>query len=664
MKRTINSGWKKPIMAALAACAAIPLWLPVAASAQSSADATLSSMREAFRRNDSAALERALPQLRGHVLESLAAYWTAKAQLTTATPERIRQTLTDHQGTYWEDRLRNDWLLQLGERGEWALFDEELPRFRMQDDRQVQCYAAWRAAQTGQMPWREAATTVHALWMQQRTADTGCAAAAKALHEAGHLSTTAVWQRARWGVELGRGPVASQAVSIINRSWVPLLDTVMRNPAQYLDNKVTAVRPRTKELVTLAIIHLADKSPDAAADALDDLRWRTQLTREERSWAWGAIGRSAAQSRQDNALAYFERGQREHMHTDHLVWQARAALRAQQWATMLETVQSLPAELQNEPTWVYWRAHALNQRGAKERAQALWQSIASNKGFYEQLALESLGQRITAPPAPPTLSASERAAADKNPGLRRALAAIEQGLRSEGVREWNYTIGLHQPGGMNDRELLAAAELACQREIWDRCINTSERTRTVVHSEQRFPMPFRDSVLARSRDIGLDPAYVYGLIRQESRFIMDARSHVGASGLMQVMPATARWTARKIGMTDFQPHQITERETNIRIGTAYLKLALDDLDGSMPMAAAAYNAGPNRPRAWRNGPQLPAEAWAENIPFDETRDYVKKVLANTVNYAALITGQPQSLRERLGTVGPRVVNTPINTELP
>jgi soluble lytic murein transglycosylase len=233
------------------------------------------------------------------------------------------------------------------------------------------------------------------------------------------------------------------------------------------------------------------------------------------------------------------------------------------------------------------------------------------------------------------------------------LHAISIGLRAEGNREWNYSTNLHSPGGMNDRELLAAADLACQRQVWDRCINTSERTKDVIDFEQRFPMPLREIVVRRASEIRLDPAYVYGLIRQESRFIMDARSHVGASGLMQVMPATARWTARKIGMSGFTPDQITDKEVNVAIGTGYLKLVLDDFEGSMAMAAAAYNAGPNRPRNWRNGPVLEASIWAENVPFHETRDYVKKVLSNTTNYAAILTRQPQSLKNRLGQVGPR-----------
>ena len=174
--------------------------------------------------------------------------------------------------------------------------------------------------------------------------------------------------------------------------------------------------------------------------------------------------------------------------------------------------------------------------------------------------------------------------------------------------------------------------------------------------------------MQRATQIGLDPAYVYGLIRQESRFILDARSGVGASGLMQVMPATARWTAKKIGLADFQAQQINDRDTNIAIGTGYLKLVLDDFAGSMPLAAAAYNAGPSRPRSWRGAsgnPVLEAAIWAENIPFAETRDYVKKVLSNTTAYAALISGQPQSLKVRLGAVGPRdAAAADVNKDLP
>jgi soluble lytic murein transglycosylase len=390
------------------------------------------------------------------------------------------------------------------------------------------------------------------------------------------------------------------------------------------------------------------------------MRWKAQLTDEERSWIWGVIGKRAAMKLSNDAVDYFARGQASDMHDDHLAWQARAALRMGRWNQVLGSIGAMSEAQRNDPTWVYWRARALLQQpateGAKAQAQQLFQSIAGVRGFYEQLALEELGQRITVAPKPAPLTADEKVAALQNPGLNRALYAIRIGLRPEGVREWNYTTNLHVRGGMDDRALLAAADLACQNQVWDRCINTSERTKLVMDFEQRFPMPFKAAVVARAGQIGLDPAYVYGLIRQESRFIMDAKSSVGASGLMQVMPATARWTAKKIGLATFQPHHITDRDTNIAIGTGYLKLVLDSFEGSMPLAAAAYNAGPSRPRNWRGqtgAPVMDAAIWAENVPFNETRDYIKKVLSNTTSYAALITGSPQSLKSRLGMVGPK-----------
>ena len=404
----------------------------------------------------------------------------------------------------------------------------------------------------------------------------------------------------------------------------------------------------------------------------DHLRWKTQLTKEERSWIWGVIGKRSAQRLQPDALNFFANGEDRFMHDEHLAWKARAGMRNGAWGAVREAVDAMSEGQRNDPTWVYWKARAVlaqklpDPAAATLQANALYESIAAPRGFYELLAMEALGRPITVPPAPPALSPEEIAAAQSNPGLRRALIAIEAGPAQRGRAGMELHRGpCTQPGGMPERELLAAADLACRAELWDRCINTSERTQQVLDHAQRFPLPHREAVVPRAREIGLDPAYVYGLIRQESRFITDARSGVGASGLMQVMPATARWTARKIGLTDFKPGQITDRDTNILIGTAYLKFALDDFEGSMPLAAAAYNAGPGRSRTWRNGPTVPGEVWAENIPFEETRDYVKRVLANTTHYAALISGQPQSLRARLGTVGPRsATSQAINTELP
>ena len=629
-------------------------------------DDAIVEMSDAFKKGDRKRLSALLPQVRGHTLEPWAAYWEIRARLESASNSEISTFLQRYAGTYQEDRLRNDWLLLLGQVRDWPTFMAEYPKYRMSDDRSLRCYALMGDANaTG----ANVAAQVQEYWLGQRDADEACAAAAEQQLKLGKLKPHTAWLRARLGMENDRLRIATQAIGLLNPEWAGRVNTIYANPSRYLDEKLTAILPRTKELVTLALIRLAVEDPAMAALQLDKLRWKTQLSQEERTWVWGVIGKRAALRLSDSAMAWFANAPEKLGNEDHLAWKVRAALRLGAWQQVLETTALMGETQRREPTWVYWRARALLSPGRLEsdhaEAARLLESIASVRGFYEQLALEDMGQKIGVPERPAPLSAEEKEAARQNAGLSRALYAIAIGLRSEGVREWNYTTNLHERGGMDDRALLAAADLACQREVWDRCINTSERTRMVTDFDQRFPMPYRTAVVKRATQIGLDPAYVYGLIRQESRFVMDARSNVGASGLMQIMPATARWTAKKIGMANFTPDQITERETNIAIGTGYLKLVLDDFAGSMPMAAAAYNAGPGRPRSWRNGPVMEAAIWAENIPFNETRDYVKKVLSNTTSYAAILSGQPQSLKARLGSIGPRLGGPELeNKELP
>jgi soluble lytic murein transglycosylase len=185
MKRVIFQRGLLSIMAALL--------LQGSAWAQASADAALLGMREAFRRNNAATLTALLPRVQGHTLEPLARYWEAKARLETASPAELREAMGRMAGTYWEDRLRNDWLLLLGQRRDWATFAEELPRFRMNDDRQVQCYALMLDAVGKRTLADVAARQVGDLWLAQRDAEDGCATAAQALFDSGHLGADQVW---------------------------------------------------------------------------------------------------------------------------------------------------------------------------------------------------------------------------------------------------------------------------------------------------------------------------------------------------------------------------------------------------------------------------------------------------------------------------------------
>lgn len=674
----------------LGAMACFALLAPAAAQAPASAaDNVIIEMNKAFKRGDRARLAQLLPQARGHALEPWAAYWDLKLRLGEAGAQEVQDFLSRYAGTYQEDRLRNDWLLLLGQRRDWAGFAAEYPNYRMNDDKEVRCYALLVEHLKNPAPDARLAEEVKKNWYAQREADDGCNSAAERLVGTKNLTPQDAWVKARLATEANRPRSALAAVQIVAPDAAGMVNDLNASPIKFLAGKHIALSKARREIITLALIKMAISDIEGAAFQLEN-KWGMQLNTEERNWVWGVIGRQTATrlgaAPAGDALEYFAKVTKDSdLSDDMLGWKVRAALRAgnqPNWPLVLAAVNAMSEDARKDPTWSYWKARALLATAppdappkpavvattpgvvqtiptgitiSPQRAEALalLQSFASVRGFYEQLALEELGQKITAPAKPAPLTPEEKEAARINPGLNRAAYAIAIGLRPEGAREWNYSTNLHQRGGMADRDLLAAAQFACDRQIWDRCINTSDRTKGEIDFEQRYPMPFRETVTKRAQSINLDPAYVYGLIRQESRFIMDARSGVGASGLMQVMPATARWTAKKIGLEGFSQDQLNDRDTNIAIGTAYLKFALDDFNGSMPMAAAAYNAGPGRPRTWRNGPVLDAAIWAESIPFSETRDYVKKVLSNTTNYAALLTGRPQSLKARLSTVGPR-----------
>jgi len=671
-------------MAVLGSVAAIaaPALLPAAPAAAQSVTAfnvvpnpppplpdLVTDAREAWRVRDRARLaamrQAAFDQQ--HPLAPWFDYWELNARLADAQQPEINAFYARWPGSYVEDRLRNDWLLELGHRRDWANFRRDLAGYKMQDDREVVCYTL-----LADPPKRDLRETARAAWFAQRDADEGCNMLATTLHENGEFKDADVWRKLRLVVETNKPRAVKQAGALLGKPEQDALAELMDKPERYLSKKAGA-SPRAKaELTMLALMRLMATDFDKSED--DVRRWAPKLPNDLSAWLWAQYGRQAALRLKDEANEHFERAMKLQARlggplewSDETVgWIARAALRGDAGAPrpeqLLAAIALMKPADQKDITWQYWRAKAQQQLAPsgpggdaqRREAQETLRAIASPLSFYGKLAADELKLRLPLPPPPAELTAQERAAALALPGIQRAMQLLAVGLRGEGQREWNFTLR-----GLSDRELLAIAQAACERELWERCIQTSERTKGEIDLAQRFPMPYRADVFKQATAVGLDPAYVYGLIRQESRFMMDARSHVGAGGLMQVMPATAKWTAKKLGV-EFRPDMLHDRDTNLRLGTGYLKLVMDSFDGSQAMAAAAYNAGPNRPRRWREGPQLDAAVWTENIPIWETRDYVRKVLSNATIYAQLMGREGGTLlRDRLGRViGPAAASAP------
>ena len=639
----------------------------------------MNAAREAWRQRDRADLaalsERA--QSEQHPLASWVDYWAHFARLPAAQAAELQAFYRRWPGSYVEDRLRNDWLLELGRRQDWPAFAADYPRFRMDDDRDVHCWAAVAERQLGTGPLKPSTEPykVRALaaWLAQRDATEACTQLGELLSDGRKpvFGPAEHWAKLRSAAEGNRLGAFKQAAALTGRHQQAGLVRAFEDPTRFLLRLAKAGSRGEQEQAAVALVRLGASDTDRV-DQLMRQKWAAALAPDLAQWVWAQTGRQAALRLEPGAHRFYERAlalvKAPLWSDDTWAWGVRAALRAHEgagdWALAQRLLDAMPEPTRNaDPAWPYWRAQAQYRNAAegaegeaaRRHARTALQGLVSPMNFYGQLAADELGLKWALPPTPTPLTEAERQAAAQHPGLSRALLLIRLGLRSEGVREWNFS--LRDLG--NDRALLAAAQRACDAEVWDRCINTSERTKTEIDLAQRYPTPFRQQVVGHAQAAGLHAADPFGLIRQESRFITDARSGPGASGLMQVMPATAKWTAKKIGLTDYHPKQIHDADTNLKIGMGYLRHVLSAFDGALPLAAAAYNAGPGRPTRWREGVTMDAAAWAETIPFTETRDYVKKVLTNATLYARLL-GQPDAqLRQRLGQrIGPRAAGSP------
>ena len=637
-------------------------------------------------------------------LASYLEYWAISRQLRdygdavslAAPDDAVRGFIARNQGSVVADLARRDWLLALGKRGDWNTFEAEMPGFVLDDDPQITCFdlaarALGRFSEASPAPHAPGATREEGAAPDSRTA----AKQASTTHLL-HASRTALSQPRVYANDAGACPTLARILVAEKRithqdvwSWIRLasdtnaltaarryalllsdtergndsprfyrqLDAVLDKPALWLarfgDASGLAARWK-RELVVLALARMARSDPAQTAATLQR-QPAISLSGSERAYLYAQLAAAAAKKQMSDADDWSRKSlAAEGLSEDILAWRVRGALRAEDWRLVEALIERMPAATRQphaaEGTWAYWLARAYKARNKGDAAQALFLQVSEQFGFYGQLATEELGRKITLPARARPVSETELAAVSGLPGFARALYFYRLGMRREGNLEWNFTVR-----GMNDRELLASAEWAVRNALLDRAVNTADRTKNEHDFAYRFLTPFKTQMEEKAAANGLDVEWVYGLIRQESRFVNVARSSSGASGLMQLMPATARYVARKIGMVDYHPGGVTDIETNLTLGTSYLRMVLENLDDLPVLATAAYNAGPGRPRAWRSTLTRPIEGaiFAETIPFSETRDYVKKVMSNATYYAVLLTGAAQSLKARMGFVAQR-----------
>ena len=622
------------------------LSLPHAVAA--SRDDDFLAARDAFRTGDAARINALTKRLEGHVLAPYLAYYQLQMRLRDASAEEVRSFIASNADSALSDRMRADWLRVLGRQQNWTLFQEEYPALVSNDDVELACFALQARMQRGD---DTVIPDARRKWLSGGELPPSCKPVFDALLASGTLNVEDVWARIRLALELGNIGVARQLIAEYlpegQRAGLKNLESVADNPQHFLDSAAVETQSRPgRELVMFAVYRLARSLPAAAQPYWE--RLHTRFDAEERGYVWGQMAFHAARKHDPVALKWFREAGDTPLNELQMTWRVRAALRAQDWPEVLADIAAMPETLQNQGAWRYWKARALKASGKLGPANAILALLSHEHNYYGQLATEELGAVVSNPASTYEPSADEIRAVNAMPGIQRALALYQLNLRTEANREWLWVTR-----DFDDQRLLAAAEIARRNNWLDRAINTADKTRELHDFSLRYPAPHRDVMQAYARERDLDEAWVYGLIRQESRFVQQARSNVGASGLMQLMPTTAQWIAKRLGLKHFQQNLIGQIDTNISFGTYYLKYVLDTNDGQPVLATASYNAGPSRAKRWKDEHALEGAIYAESIPFTETRNYVQKVMSNASYYANRFGQRLITLKQRLGTISGR-----------
>ncbi len=597
--------------------------------------------REAWARGDMRRFEQFAAKIPGaHVLRPYIEYWRVARQLDDDA--RVAEFLASYSDSWVAERLRGDWLKDLGRRENWAAYFAEFPRLARTDAAHA-CFARRAELALGN---RTALDQAVGLWFTGKDMPSACTPLFTSLLSQGLLTEEDVWRRMRLVFEAGNPGMAKSLLASIPQEARPAsagIDRAYQEPSKYLAGELDWGKRAQRELGFLALSRLAKTDSDAAARGLEPVL--PLLSVADRQYVWGLLAAEAARRHEPQALLWFQKTGGVGLSEFRREWWARAALRAGDWHSVLRAISGMGDDGRNQPVWQYWQGRALKALGRMQEANRIFATLSREHHYYGLLAGEELGAVMGEQTVNIKVSGNEVELIARDAGIARALALYELELRTEATNEWIWAVR-----NFGDRQLLAAAELAKSRNWHDRAINTAEKTRELHDFDLRFLAPYRELASRESRANRLDEAWVYGLIRQESRFVNVARSSVGAAGLMQIMPATGRWIAQRLGIKRFNAKKLNEPETNIKFGAYYLRYVQESLDGHPVLATAAYNAGPRRAERWRDGRSMEGAIYIESIPFTETRDYVKKVMSNAMYYA-LRFGQPSVLlADRLGTI--------------
>ncbi len=601
--------------------------------------------RQAYDAGDLSKWQRLSAGLKDYPLYPYLRYPYLRDRLDSVAESEVLQFIDRYGDSPPGTRLRNAWLINLARSHRWS---EYLRLYRDSSDPSLACYQLQaRINQAQGKPDDALLDQAEAQWLVGHPQPAACDAVFSFLGDRQRMTDKLIWARLRLAMEEGELQLAEYLARPLSRAeqkWVQRWQSMYQRPATQLDNAAyTEDLPIAREIIAFGLRRLARSAPETAHTRWLQLNSRYHFSATQRAEVERAIAIAAARQRSPRALQWLAAIKDDDTDAALREWRIRSAVLAGDWEHIERWTKALPKEEQTESTQ-YWHARALEERGSQDGAQFAYKELAKQRSYYGFLANDHLRQNYALNNVPTATDDQQLAAMAARPALQRASEFYQLGLIPEARREWNAATGKMSPA-----ELAQAALLAKRWGWYERAIMTAAQGEHWDDLELRFPTPYRKQVTDNARRQQLDPSWVYGVMRQESAFMVDAKSSAGALGLMQLMPATADHTARLLDWPRRSTQDLLTPTDNIQLGSAYLRHILDSFRGNQMLATAAYNAGPGRVRQWLPASTAPADQWVEAIPFTETRKYVQSVLSYSVIFDWRLEQPVQPLRRRMGT---------------
>lgn len=574
-----------------------------------------------------------LPRLKNYPLLPYLEYQELGERLMALPTKEVEQFLSRYPNSYSAERLRHRWLRALAIKEKWPeyrrFYDSNLT------DPELACLNLRARLATGDTT---ALNDVEALWNIAKPQSTACDPVFQEWKDAGHLTPALLWSRHMKAVNAGEISLAAslaQEMAPAQQAHALLHENVAQNPRLILQPEhFKTATPETRTSIALGLEKYAQTDAPEALELWKNYSKRRDFTSHEKVHITYAIARQLI--RQDHAkeAAELVSTTPDLSHPELLEALIREALQQQDWEKAFSWLLRLPAESLKTERWTYWQARIMEQLKIKElngkTPKDLYANVAATRSFYGFLASDKLGIDYSLLDKPLPISKETMNKIEAEPGIQRAREFYLLGELASANREWSFTTNR-----LPTTEAMVAASRLADRWGWYRqAIQTMQDSEYWDELSVRFPIPYHEHVKAASRQTSIDPHFVFAIAKQESAFSSDAKSPVGAMGLMQLMPTTAKETAKKAGLV-YKPQDLLQADKNLNLGSRYLNQLLNSFSGNRILATAAYNAGPSRVKKWmnKNDIKLPYDVWIETIPYKETRFYVQNVLSFAVIYA-------------------------------